>query len=88
MTHKEDLKQLQDRVAQLMEHFDSVTIFATRHDPLEGTRSVIAGDGSWFARAGQVREWLLKLDAKSRAEAINEILDDEDEEETQDFGDD
>lgn len=42
----------------LIEHFDTVQIFATRHMGDEGTAQVARGRGNWFARKGQVEEWL------------------------------
>lgn len=50
---------------QLMEHFDSVHIFCTRHEP-DGTVNVSIGAGNWFARYGQISEWLCKEQEAAR----------------------
>ena len=52
---------LKDHCARLSEHFDSVQIFVTKHDKLRfrGTRGFTFGCGNWFARYGQVREWIV-----------------------------
>lgn len=51
----------------LGEHFDSVQIFCTRHEggPDGGTFSTSRGVGNFYARYGQVREWLLEQDSKT-----------------------
>ena len=63
-----DLDLVKQKVAELAEHFDSVQIFTTRHEPtLEGgTINIGFGSGCWFTRYGQVREWLVKCDENSR----------------------
>lgn len=45
---------------ELGEHFDTVQIFATRHESGEenGTVHVSLGLGNWYARFGQVQMWL------------------------------
>lgn len=55
----EDQAVLESHAAQLMERFDTVQIFATRHEPsrLNGTVEASIGQGNWFARWGQVRLW-------------------------------
>lgn len=63
-----DLKLLDEHVDKLMEHFDSVQIFATRqHSAVTGdsdknTMSCESGGGNFYARMGQVREWLIRQD--------------------------
>lgn len=48
-----------NQVAVLMEHFDTVQIFCTRSDPDRGiTTNIDGGNGNWFARRGQVRDWV------------------------------
>jgi hypothetical protein len=60
----EDLRILRNAAARLMEHFDTVHIFATRHiGSDEGTIAAQHGEGNWYARRGQVGEWLVKQDA-------------------------
>lgn len=52
----------------LAEHFDSVHIFCTRQGTAteSGTVNVNCGEGNWFARYGQVREWVVKQEELSR----------------------
>lgn len=69
---EEDLRELKRHTAMLMEHFDTVQIFATRHIGDDGTISVQNGDGNWFARHGQVATWLLKQDEATRNEVRGE----------------
>lgn len=64
----EDIALLKRHVAILSEHFDSVHIFATRHLGDEGTISCQEGCGNWFARKGQITEWVLKQDEGTRLE--------------------
>lgn len=51
---------LKRHAAQLMEHFDSVQIFATRHLGDQGTVHATYGAGNWFARFGHVNTWVEK----------------------------
>lgn len=49
----------------LSEHFDSVIIFATRHISNDrGTLKWTRGGGNWYARFGQVKEWVLAEEAR------------------------
>jgi len=54
----------------LLEHFDSVQVFVTRH---AGERDVTAsyetGGGNFYARLGQVHEWIMIQDQYSRQHA-------------------
>jgi len=54
-----DLDLLERHTKQLMEHFDTVQIFCTKHNGGED-RTVTAhfGNGNWFARYGQIELWL------------------------------
>lgn len=64
----EDLSLLKRHISQLMEHFDSVEIFVTRQEPdslsAEHPRGITSathsGDGNWYARFGQINEWLIQ----------------------------
>lgn len=55
-------------VNQLMEHFDTVQIFVTRHEPatLNGTVRADLGGGNWYARYGQAKEWLVIQDERAK----------------------
>ena len=64
----EDIKTVDAHIDQLMEHFDSVQIMVTRHMPteLDGTVQISRGAGNWYARYGQVREFLIIEDERIR----------------------
>ncbi len=57
----------------LIEHFDAVQIFATRHVGGEtGTLGIHRGEGNWYARFGQVKDWCIKQDEGSRLDRRGE----------------
>lgn len=64
-----DLKMVRTAAEQLGEHFDSVQILCTRHEPGtdDGTVNVNYGVGNWFSRYGQAREWLIKCEERTKA---------------------
>jgi hypothetical protein len=58
------LRQVASRLA---EHYDTVQIFCTRHEPTEaGTVAVSFGYGNSYARLGQVREWCGNMKAPTK----------------------
>ncbi len=61
-----DLNLCRKATDALREHFDTVQIFVTRHEGTDGTVNVAFGSGNWFARKGQVSEWLEKEDEATR----------------------
>jgi len=63
-----DLDRVKMAAESLGEHFDSVQIFVTRHEPENegGTVNVAWSVGNWFTRYGQVREWLIKADERTK----------------------
>lgn len=66
-TEDPDLERLRDAANALGEHFDTVQILVTRHEEGEtGTVNASWGTGNWFARFGQVREWVIKSEERSR----------------------
>lgn len=67
-TETEDMDLVRKHVTSLGEHFDSVQIFVTRHEPAEkdGTVTINFGSGNWFARYGQVRNWVNVEEEASR----------------------
>ena len=71
-----DEQMVDDLVAKLGEHFDSVQVFCTRYDSSGGGRTVTvnAGTGNWYARFGQVSEWV----TKEREQQKEEIRRDDD----------
>ncbi|MGP1665752.1 MAG: hypothetical protein ACTS5I_07570 [Rhodanobacter sp.] len=66
-----DMQRLEKALESLSEHFDSCQIFVTRHESgtLDGTVNVNLGVGNWYARYGQVHEWLIKQDEMARVKA-------------------
>lgn len=66
-----DVKRIDECLAHLGEHFDSVMIFATRNESGEsdGTIRVQKGVGNWYARYGQVRQWIVRVDEDERDNA-------------------
>ena len=69
-----------DAIAALRHHFDSVQIFATIHDPASGeTERINIGDGNWFTRYGQVCHWLKLENARIPLEIVMDDDDDDDE---------
>jgi len=69
-----DIEMVKKHAEALGEHFDSVQIFTTRHEPTTagGTATVQYGVGNYYARYGQAREWVLKQDEWTRVEARKE----------------
>jgi hypothetical protein len=57
-----DEKRVREAAEALGEHFDAVIIFATRYESelASGTIRVSHGTGNWYARYGQVREWIVR----------------------------
>lgn len=57
-----DAEMLRQHVNQLGEFFDTVQIFCTRRESFEksGTSHFALGAGNWFARYGQLRNWILE----------------------------
>lgn len=74
MSEKSDVEMVRKHVQALGEHFDTVQIFCTRHEPFEkdGTISVNLGEGNWHARYGQVAEWMIKQDCYIRKDCAKE----------------
>ena len=74
MNHEDiDMERLKEACRTLGEYFETVQIFCTRVSDEEadegGTVSCQHGTGNWFARKGQVTEWVLKQDENTRKEA-------------------
>lgn len=69
-----------EAVAKLLEHFDSVKIFVTRHDgDKQATDSYDAGGGNLYAQLGQIHEYLAYQDQYARDVAThNRIAEEED----------
>lgn len=72
MSSPDEVDRILDETAlKLGEHFDSVQIFVTRHEPeIEGgTITATRGCGNWHARFGQITEWLIVKEEDARCEA-------------------
>lgn len=65
-----DVIRCQEAAQALGEHFDSVQVFATRHEEgtSHGTINIHVGVGNWFARFGQVRDWVVKKEEETKVE--------------------
>lgn len=63
-TEPDDMKLLDNALKLISEHFDTVQIFATRHEPEvhTGTVNSYKGVGNWYARYGQIKEWVAKVE--------------------------
>lgn len=77
-----EVERIEKVVGQLMEHFDTVQVFATRHDTSDkavgGTLSFNVGRGNWYARMGHIREWIIKEDARVAAQTHREVNEEDD----------
>lgn len=70
----QDMKRLEEACQVLSEHFDSVQIFVTRCEMgvEDGTVNANFGTGNWFARFGQVQNWMLKAQERIKLEVRSE----------------
>jgi hypothetical protein len=81
---EQQLSPLKKAIHDLGEHFGSVQIFVSTHQPAEVGRTVhaSAGVGNWYARYGQIREWIIRTEEETkcsvRLECVNEDDGDED----------
>ena len=58
----------------LMEHFDSAHIFVTRFNPNDNdTTSIALGAGNIYAREGQIKGWVIKMDEETKAHARKQL---------------
>lgn len=57
-----DMAEVDKALNVLGEHFDSVQILCTRYKGGDdgGTVNISRGTGNWFARYGQMKEWLIR----------------------------
>jgi len=58
-----DLATVKGFAAQIAEHFDTVQIFCTKKVP-DGTNVHTWGDGNWYARYGQIKEWVIYTESQ------------------------
>lgn len=71
---------IQRHACAIGEHFDTVQIFCTKETDT-GTRSKNYGVGNWYARYGQVRDWVLSCEAQTKLLAQREITEEDDQSE-------
>lgn len=64
------------KVTELLKHFDACQVFVTRQEPDGRTMAYSAGRGNFYARFGLVHEWL------SRGGGVSDVVPDEDEPQT------
>ena len=72
-TNNPDVERINQCLQHLGEHFDSVHIFATRDETGEkgGTITIQKGVGNWYARYGQIVEWITCESEQSRIKIRN-----------------
>jgi uncharacterized Zn finger protein len=76
MSSRETDLAIVDKAIQLLgEHFDSVQVFTSRYEPTleDGTVSVRKGNGDWYSRFGQVKEWVIKEEERMRQQVRGEV---------------
>jgi hypothetical protein len=64
-----DLEMVRKHLSTLSEHFDTVQVFVQRTASEGGTMTLHLGTGNWYARYGQVREWIIKREEEARIES-------------------
>lgn len=65
-----DLDRVIEAVESLGEHFDTVHIFVTRYESqTEGTTNLHRGIGNFYARYGQIQEWITRENEQARIDA-------------------
>jgi len=62
------MTNVQKALDMLGEHFDSVQILCTRYNGGDdgGTVNISRGTRNWFARYGQMKEWMIREDETSK----------------------
>ena len=73
-TTDDDEKIINSALDMLVEHFDTVQIFCSRHEANKenGTVGFQAGRGNMYAREGQIKSWLTKHKERLKEEVRNE----------------
>lgn len=66
-----EIEMLKQTVQKLMEHFDSIHIFASKQDEAGagGTLTFQRGAGHWYMRHGQIHEWMITQNELARMKA-------------------
>lgn len=78
----EQIKVIQQHLEALAEHFDTIQIFVTQHATDDGEQSTISlhlGSGNWYARYGQIAEWLIKEKIMMKVEVKDQLKEDDEE---------
>lgn len=86
MTEKEDsdarsavLGRMKAMASHLMEHgADSVQVFVTKRHPDGTTVGIHHGEGDYYARLGNVQEWVTMADERARHQVWSEEDEDDD----------
>jgi hypothetical protein len=64
---EDDMQRVNTALETLSEHFETVQIFVTRHEGmLDGSVGANVSSGNWFARYGQVREWIIQQEERMK----------------------
>lgn len=65
-----EVEQLEKVLGSLGEQWENIQVFLNRTDPNgHGTQKLIMGRGNFYARKGQVRDWLDGDDESTREES-------------------
>ncbi len=66
---------LDAKLAELMEHFESVQIMVSWPDEKSrGTRSAYRGQGNWFARQGMAHDFIAMDQAETAAREVGRVI--------------
>jgi hypothetical protein len=57
---------LENQARLMMQSFDTVQVFATKYEG-ENTRHYVFGSGNWYARYGQIRQWVNEVEGEAAA---------------------
>lgn len=70
----DELTLIQRHIDALMEHFDTVQIFVSKHDSIDNkTGFITKGAGNSYARYGQIKQWVIEDEEAARCAIRNEI---------------
>lgn len=72
---KRSAELVRETARKLGENFDSVLILATSHDQ-EGSIRFEFGVGNYYARIGQVREFIIQMDEEIRQQKRQQMRED------------
>lgn len=71
----QDVERIKTATNGLAEHFDTVQIFCTRHEGgnVDGTINVHWGAGNYFARYGQIKQWMVSEEEDTRSRITRKV---------------